>query len=117
MIFLNRIQEKHILSEALQREAGGLIVIYGRRRCGKSTLIKNAISHSDVYFMAQQTDEAIQRSQLASAIADKIQGFDNVIYPTWESLFINCNSSPPNILVRKLIFKNDFSALCDNFSY
>ncbi len=92
MEFYNRIKEKNRLSKAMQSDIAKLIVIYGRRRCGKSTLIKNVIGVNDVYFMAQQADESIQRSQLASAIGEKIEGFDSVVYPNWESLFINLNN-------------------------
>jgi AAA+ ATPase superfamily predicted ATPase len=42
--------------------------------------------------MAQQADESIQLAQLASAIGEKIAGFDSVVYPNWESLFINLNN-------------------------
>lgn len=80
------------MKKTLHREEGQLIVIYGRRRCGKSTLIKNTIGPGDIYFMAQQSAEVIQRNQLVSVISEKIPGFDSVEYPTWESLFINLNS-------------------------
>src|ERR1035437_7940315 len=92
MKFFNREKEKTRIIKALQSDVAKLIVLYGRRRCGKSTLIKNVIGTKDVYFMAQQTDESIQRFQLAAAIADKIAGFNNVNYPNWESLFVNLNN-------------------------
>ena len=92
MKFYNREKEKQRLNKAMQSDIAKLIVIYGRRRCGKTTLIKNVISFGDVYFMAQQADESIQRAQLASTIGEKITGFDSVVYPNWESLFINLNN-------------------------
>ncbi len=92
MKFFNREKEISRISKALQSDVAKLIVLYGRRRCGKSTLIKNVISSKDVYFMAQQTDESIQRFQLADSIADKIAGFNSVAYPSWESLFVNLNN-------------------------
>jgi len=92
MEFLNRHREQKRLNKALQKQQGQLLVIYGRRRCGKSTLIKNTLGAGDIYFMAQQTDETIQRQQLASVIAEKLPGFDAVVYPTWESLFNSLNN-------------------------
>jgi hypothetical protein len=92
MKFIDRIKEKQRISKALDSKKAKLIVIYGRRRCGKSTLIKNSLKPGDIYFMAQQSDEAIQRSQLANTIGEKINGFDSVVYPDWESLFINLNN-------------------------
>jgi len=92
MEFFNREKEIQRLFKALKSKRAKLIVIYGRRRCGKSTLIKNSLKPGDIYYMAQQSDEAIQRSQLANTIGEKIKGFDTVVYPDWESLFINLNS-------------------------
>jgi len=92
MKFLNRTREKQVLARSISGEGGNLVVIWGRRRCGKSTLIRNVLKSNDIYFMAQQTDESIQREQLASAIGEKIYGFDMMVYPTWESLLINLNN-------------------------
>lgn len=92
MRFLNRNREQQRLKKALQNPEGQLLVIYGRRRCGKSTLIKNTLRTNDVYFMAQQTDDTIQRQQLVSVIAENFPGFDDMVYPTWEALFNNLNN-------------------------
>jgi uncharacterized protein len=107
MKFLNRINEKQLLTKALHPKGGGFIVIYGRRRCGKSTLIKNNLNNTDVYFMAQQTEATIQRSQMASAIAEKLIGFDKVVYPDWESLFFNLNQ----------VLKETVTICIDEFPY
>lgn len=92
MEFLNRIREKQVLKRCISSDGGILVVIWGRRRCGKSTLIRHVLQATDIYFMAQQTDGSIQREQLASAIGEKIDGFDMMVYPTWESLLINLNN-------------------------
>ena len=92
MKFFNREKEIQRLTKAINSKKAKLIIIYGRRRCGKSTLIKNALKPNDIYYMAQQSDESIQRLQLANAIGEKIKGFDSVVYPDWESLFVNLNS-------------------------
>ncbi|MBI5009040.1 MAG: ATP-binding protein [Bacteroidia bacterium] len=92
MNFLNREKEKQRLVKSLKSKRAKLIIIYGRRRCGKSTLIKNTIEPADIYYMAQQSDEAVQRSQLANTIGEKIKGFESAVYPDWESLFTNLNN-------------------------
>jgi AAA+ ATPase superfamily predicted ATPase len=107
MNFFNREKEKQRLNKAIHSDKAKLIVIYGRRRCGKSTLIKNVIANNDVYFMAQQADESIQLAQLASAIGEKIAGFDSVVYPNWESLFINLNN----------VVKQTITICIDEFPY
>lgn len=87
MQFLNRIKEKTRLTRALTGPGGSLIVIYGRRRCGKSTLIREVLTEDDIYFIGQPIDDVVQRAELARVIAGKIPGFDQVIYPTWDALF------------------------------
>lgn len=81
------------LQTALQREQPQFLVLYGRRRIGKSTLIKHILDweNRDIYFLSDQTGEVHQRSQLAKAIAAQIDGFDKVIYPDWETLFVALN--------------------------
>lgn len=93
MKFINREKEKKRLKKALESPTAKLIIIYGRRRCGKSTLIRKVLKNTDVYFIAQQADEAVQRIQLAKVIGERINGFDKLTYPDWESLFINLNNS------------------------
>jgi len=92
MKFFNREKEKQRLTKAMDSKKARLIIIYGRRRCGKSSLIKNTLNSNAIYYMAQQSDETIQRMQLANTIGEKIVGFDSVVYPDWESLFVNLNN-------------------------
>ncbi len=87
MKFVDRIEEKKRLETALSGESPSLIVVYGRRRLGKSTLIKKVLSTSDVYYMADQTEPSYQVSLLAKEIGLLFEGFDHVIYPDWHALF------------------------------
>lgn len=91
MAFYNRENEIRRLKRALSSPTAKLVVLYGRRRCGKTTLINQILSKNDIYFMASQSDEAIQRTELANIIAEQVDGFDQVIYPNWEALFSNLN--------------------------
>ena len=54
MKFVDRTDEAARLKDALSREKSSLVVVYGRRRLGKSTLIKRVLSDSDVYFLADR---------------------------------------------------------------
>ena len=92
MKFLNRKEERARLNKNLNGDESRFIVIYGRRRCGKSTLIKKVSKKTDIYFLADMTESTHQISLLAKEIAYQIPGFDNVMYPTWESLFENLNT-------------------------
>ena len=48
--FLDRVDSQERLRSALKRENAQFIVIYGRRRIGKSTLIKEILTKKDIYF-------------------------------------------------------------------
>lgn len=86
MDFVDRIDEMARLKEAFAREKAALVVVYGRRRLGKSTLIKKVLVDKDVYFLADRSEGQHQRVLLAKVIAQKFPDFDRLTYPDWESL-------------------------------
>ena len=87
MKFVDRIDETARLKDALAREKSSLVVMYGRRRLGKSTLIKRVLSENDVYFLADRSEEQHQRVLLAKVIEQIFPDFDKLTYPDWESIF------------------------------
>ena len=87
MEFVDRIAETARLKAALAGERSALVVMYGRRRLGKSTLIKRVLSEGDVYFLADRSDGQHQRLLMAKVIAQVFPYFDKLTYPDWESLF------------------------------
>jgi hypothetical protein len=87
MKFVNRIEEQHRLTLALNATAPSFVVVYGRRRLGKSTLLKKVLSPADVYYMADQTERSHQIELLANEIGLFIEGFERLIYPDWNTLF------------------------------
>ena len=91
MNFVNRIEEQAQIRKIISAEKVGFIVVYGRRRCGKSTLLKRILTERDIYFMADQTESTQQITLLAQTIATQIEGFDVVKYPNWEALLFTLN--------------------------
>ena len=87
MKFVDRIDEAARLKDALAREESSLVVVYGRRRLGKSTLIKRVLSDNDIYFLADRSEGQHQRTLLAKVIAQVFPDFDKLTYPDWESMF------------------------------
>jgi AAA+ ATPase superfamily predicted ATPase len=87
--FLNRKDEERRLKAVLRADPPVLAVIYGRRRCGKSTLLRRVAGPQDVYFLASQNDAALQRAALASQIGRVVDGFEAAVYPSWEALLKN----------------------------
>lgn len=86
MEFVDRSDETKRLKDALSREKSSLVVLYGRRRLGKSTLIKRVLTDNDVYFLADRSEVQLQRALLAKVIAQVLPDFDKLAYTDWESL-------------------------------
>ena len=57
--------------------------------------------------MADQSDPTIQRKLFAEAISEKIEGFDKVTYPAWESLLTTLNN----------VLKEHITICIDEFPY
>lgn len=91
MSFVNRIEEQTRIKKILLNNKSGFIVVYGRRRCGKSTLLKRILRETDIYFMSDQTESTQQITLLAQTISAHVPGFDLVKYPNWEALFATLN--------------------------
>ena len=87
MNFVDRIEEIARLTNALSKEKPSLVVVYGHRRLGKSTLIKRVLADSDVYFLADRSEGEHQRTLLAKVVAQIFPDFEKLTYPDWESLF------------------------------
>ncbi len=91
MDFVDRKQELLRLKKLRTNPTSALTIIYGRRRVGKSRLIKEALKKNDVYFMADQSETARQMELFSKQISLLIKGFDKVTYPNWETLFEQLN--------------------------
>lgn len=90
MKFVDRDSEIKRLERALNGNSGSqFVVIYGRRRLGKSTLIRHVLKEDDIYYMADMTEQSQQIAMLSKTIAYKFPGFDKVIYPDWDSLIVS----------------------------
>ena len=84
--FLNRTREISKLTQVLGSPDPSLVVIYGRRRCGKSTLLQHVAQKTDIYFLADQQEAPLQIQSLAVEIGRIIPGFGQATYPSWDVL-------------------------------
>ena len=84
--FMNRTRELTKLTRVLGSSDPSLVVIYGRRRCGKSTLLQHIAKETDIYFLADQQEAPLQIQALAVETGRTIPGFGQVNYPSWEIL-------------------------------
>lgn len=85
MNFLNRTLEMRRLDRLL--EGGGLGVVWGRRRIGKTRLLLEwCRRHRGLYAVADLSAPGIQRRYLAEAVGGTLRGFEEVEYPDWRTL-------------------------------
>lgn len=92
-MFVNRQKEIQRIETALLRQQSQLIVVYGRRRCGKSTLLQHVMPESAIYYSADKRVSHLQINALARQIETQIPGFSKPVYPDWESVFTSFNTA------------------------
>ncbi|MDO4462361.1 MAG: ATP-binding protein [Bacteroidia bacterium] len=92
MKFLDRYTERERLTRVLKRDdRSAFVVIYGRRRLGKSALIRHVIDDDDIYFMSEIMEECVQIKNFANVVSLHIPGFNRVEYPNWEVVLTELN--------------------------
>ena len=92
-MFINRINEIKRIRTALKQDDSVLLAVYGRRRCGKSTMIKKVICENDIYFAADLRERSLQIEAFAKTIGKVVNGFSKLRYPNWDSLFHNLKNT------------------------
>lgn len=86
--FLDRTAETNRLKISFTAKESVFVVLYGRRRCGKSSLLQKTMAgHPHVYYVGDERETALQRRALAQEIGSLISGFDRVEYRSWDDLF------------------------------
>lgn len=111
MKFINRENELTTLEEEYKKDSS-FVVIYGRRRTGKTTLIKEFIKNKDaVYLFADTQNEIIQIERFKNIIAEHIK--DNILknldIKTWDNLF--------SYILKNLNFSKKIILIIDEFQY
>lgn len=87
MEWLDRQSELSRLDRLASRRDGGLAVLWGRRRVGKTRLLLQWVAaNGGIYFVADETTADVQRRRLAEAIEPHLPGFSQVDYPDWGGL-------------------------------
>lgn len=96
-MFKNRVKELAFLNELYEKGTAKLIVLYGRRRVGKTELLKEFLKkHKGLYILARQESEAEQLKKVSSQIAEYYN--DEVLklspFKNWDALFIYLSDKP-----------------------
>lgn len=89
--FVDRVQEMNTLENEYSRSESSLVIIYGRRRVGKTSLINEFIHRHDgfhIYFLATQESELQNLDAFKTQVAEKT---DNELLKSadvdWLSIF------------------------------
>ena len=87
MEFINRHHEMRRLRRVVDRGQAALVVVWGRRRLGKSRLLAERCQQvNGTYWVADESAPAIQRQYLAQELDILFPGFAAVTYPDWMTL-------------------------------
>jgi AAA+ ATPase superfamily predicted ATPase len=85
--FLDRGEELARLQRLVTQRRRGFGVLYGRRRCGKSRLLLEALpAGRAAYYVADDRESPLQRVALATELDRLLPGFARVTYPDWDAL-------------------------------
>ena len=111
-MFWNRKQELRTLEREYERPDGSLVVIYGRRRVGKTTLIKEFIRDKPaMYFLADERLEAVQRRRFQTVLSDYCQDplLSRLAAGDWDTLF--------ELLLQRVDLTEKVILVIDEFQY
>lgn len=88
--FIDREQEMETLVEEYNREGSSLVIMYGRRRVGKTTLISEFIKGKNaLFFLASQESETQNRNLFKEKAAEFINSdlLRNATVSDWDTIF------------------------------
>lgn len=111
MKFVNREKEMETLNREYFRE-NSFVVIYGRRRTGKTTLIKEFIKDKKAfYFFADKQNEKMQIARFKNQMADffKDSFLEKIDIDSWDTLF--------HYIKSKISSEEKFVLVIDEFQY
>lgn len=95
--FVDREQELQTLQNEYERNGSALVVLYGRRRVGKTTLISEFIKDKNaLFFLATEESESQNRNAFKEKVAEFIKSdlLREADVKTWDSLFKSIIDAP-----------------------
>lgn len=92
--FVNREKERVFLESEYNRKGSSLVILYGRRRTGKTALVAEFIKNKEaIYFLATQENETQNKNSFKNLVAEYTQNrlLMNATIDRWELLFESLN--------------------------
>ena len=112
MKFINRENELTGLEKEYKKKGSSFVVIYGRRRVGKTTLIKEFIKNKNaIYYLADTQNERIQLERIKNIISEQWHDevLKNLEVNTWDGIF--------NYITKNNTAKEKLILVVDEFQY
>jgi AAA+ ATPase superfamily predicted ATPase len=89
-MFVDRTSELALLQSLLGRGRSELVLLYGRRRVGKTALLRRWAEQSGIpwsYWMAQKEPSDLQRRRLAAVLRGRSPSANAPAFPSWSDLW------------------------------
>ena len=100
--FVDRKKELTFLNDEYKRKGSSFVVLYGRRRNGKTTLIKKYLENKNgIYFLATEENDEVNKASLLRLVLNKYPSKYELKINTWEDIFkyIVDNDKKPVIVI------------------
>jgi len=107
--FINRIEDLDFLKGEYEKSDASLVILYGRRRVGKTALITEFGKNKNMlYFLATEESESANRNQFKHIVAEYTgsQLLKSAALDNWEIIFDTLSQYEP--AKRKLIVFDEF---------
>jgi AAA+ ATPase superfamily predicted ATPase len=114
MSFINRQAEQEILRRALAGPA--LFVLYGRRRVGKSALLRHVVADSQhVYFTADLGNRSDQLADFSATLARSFgaDAWAEAVLPNWEAALRMCIAKAQSEPLTLILDEFQYLAMAD----
>lgn len=110
--FVDRINELEFLNKEYNKKESSLVILYGRRRIGKTSLIKEFGKNKDmIYFLATEEAEIQNRNMFKNVVADNLKNalLSHIVVQNWDEIFRMIVQD--NIDSKKVIVIDEFQYL------
>ena len=86
--FLDRKEERQRIERALNSTEGMFVCLYGRRRCGKTRLLRECVEGRDnvLFYVADRSDRSAQIARFLKEAEALNPAFGTVAGPNWSSV-------------------------------
>ena len=113
MGFVGRFEELDLLESKLNSKSSELVVLYGRRRVGKSSLIENLLNKRQNTFLFEGIEGANTKQQISKFVNSLQEQFkdpllDDINFKSWDIVFSYLSQHVFNNKDRKIVFFDEF---------